>query len=101
MKDITSEDFPREVLEADEPVLVDFYAPRCSRCRAMERVIADIEAQSGVKVVRIDVDREHTVAKKYAVMSLPTLMIFSGGEQEDKKIGLCSREDIMDMLELI
>ena len=101
MKDITSEDFPREVLEADEPVIVDFHAPRCSRCRAMERVLADVKAQKGVKVVRIDVDKEQRLAKKYAVMSLPTVIVFSGGEQENKKIGLCSSEDIMDMLELI
>ena len=91
------EDFQREVLEARGLTVVDFRAPRCSRCRAMELVLADVE-QDGVRVVRIDVDKQPQLAKKYAVMSLPTVIVFLNGEVLEKRIGLCTHEDITDML---
>lgn len=72
----------------DEIVLVDFYATWCGPCKMMNPVLEEINnTRSNIKIVKIDVDANEDIAKKYGVMSIPTLILFKNGTQIDKKVG--------------
>jgi len=88
-KVVTEADFEAEVLNSEVPVLVDFWATWCGPCLAMAPVVdAVAEKYDGqVKVVKIDVDQNRTIAGKYGVRSIPTYAIFKGGEVVNKMIG--------------
>lgn len=87
--EVTSQSFEQEVMNSDVPVLVDFWATWCGPCLAMAPVIdALAEKYDGkAKVVKLDVDENREVAAKYQIRSIPTLMVFKGGEVVEKVIG--------------
>ena len=76
MVEITDESFAREVLEADRPVVVDFWAPWCGPCKAIEPALEELP----LDVVKIDIDANPSTAARYGVLSLPTVILFDGGE---------------------
>ena len=76
----------------DEFVLVDFYANWCGPCKMLSPVLEELENSRGVKVVKVDVDKNEEVARNYGVMSIPTLIMFKNGELVDKKVGYMSIE---------
>ena len=82
MVDATDETFAREVLASELPVLVDFTAPWCKPCRALEPFLEELErAHEGrLALVRLDIDTNLGVPSRYGVLSLPTVMVFVGGE---------------------
>ena len=82
MVDATDETFAREVLASELPVLVDFTAPWCKPCRAIEPFLEELErAHEGrLALVRLDIDTNLGVPSRYGVLSLPTVMVFVGGE---------------------
>jgi thioredoxin 1 len=88
--------FQTEVLEADRPVLVDFSATWCGPCKKLEPVVHELatEYDSKVKFVRVDVDRAPTTAAKFAVLSVPTLLLLHNGEVKDQVVGLKSKRDL-------
>ena len=90
--EITAESFSREVLEASEPVLADFYAPWCGPCRMLAPVLEQLaeEFDGQVKFVKVNVDDAITLAEQYDVSGVPTLMIFKGGMVLDTIVGLSS-----------
>lgn len=71
----------------DDFVLVDFYANWCGPCKMLSPVLEELENSRGVKVVKVDVDKNEEVARTYGVMSIPTLIMFKNGELVDKKVG--------------
>ena len=81
MRDVTDATFEQDVLKADRPVVVDFWAPWCGPCHAVTPVLERLaEETSDVEFVKIDVDENPIVASRYDVLSLPTVMLFDDGE---------------------
>jgi thioredoxin 1 len=85
--EVTGATFDEEVLQATGPVLVDFWAPWCKPCDAIEPHLRELAAERDVKLVRVDVDSELGLSSRYAVLSLPTVMLFAGGEPRETVVG--------------
>ena len=92
--------FRSEVLESDKPVLVDFFATWCGPCRMVSPIVDEIaeERADTLKVVKVDVDEVPSVAAAYGVMSIPTLMVFRGGETVNTQVGAMPKARIESML---
>lgn len=96
---ITKENFESEVLKSDKPVLVDFWAAWCGPCKMLSPVIDEIaEERSDIKVGKINVDEQPELTSQFAVMSIPTLIVFKNGEIANKAIGVQPKDAILSML---
>ena len=95
--EVTKDTFENEVLKSELPVLVDLWAPWCGPCRAITPLVEDIagEYEGKLKVVKVNIDASPTVAADYSVMSIPTLLIFKGGNVEGQIIGLVGKDKII------
>ena len=93
MKQVTDATFEAEVLAAELPVVVDFWAPWCGPCRAIEPHLEALEAESGgrLRLVKLNLDENLAVASRYGVLSLPTVILFTGGEPRETVVGARSR----------
>lgn len=99
-KKFTTANFEAEVLKAEKPVLVDFYADWCGPCRMMAPAVEALtEEMAGEAVIgKLNVDENEEIAMKYGVMSIPTLIVFKNGEPVKKAIGVQSKEVLQEML---
>ncbi len=96
---ITKENFESEVLHSEVPVLVDFFATWCGPCKMVAPTIDEIAAErEDIKVCKIDVDQETELAVRYNVSSIPTLMVFSGGDVVKQSLGALPKKEILAML---
>jgi thioredoxin 1 len=96
---INKENFESEVLGSEKPVLLDFWASWCGPCRALGPVLDEIaEENSDIKVAKADVDENRELARKYRVMSVPTLLVIKNGETVSRSLGVQSKEKILSML---
>ena len=99
--DVTDEQFEQEVLKADLPVLVDFWAEWCGPCKIVSPTVEAlaVEYDGKVKFVKVDTEENFDIPDRYGIRSLPTLMIFDGGEQVDQIFGARSKADLKRYLE--
>ena len=97
---ITSENFEREVLNSDKPVLIDFWAPWCGPCRMLSPTIAEIaeEYKDKVKVGKVNVDEEGELAIMFRVSSIPMLVVMKNGKVVNSSVGVRPKEQILKML---
>lgn len=94
--EITSENFQKEVMESEIPVLADFWAEWCVPCKMVGPVVEEISKQySGkIKVVKVNVDDMPDIAQKYNIISIPTLMVFNKGETVNQMVGAGNKASI-------
>jgi len=96
---VNTDTFKTQVLENSKTVLVDFYADWCGPCKMLSPIIDQIAAESSdYDVFKLNVDEAPEIAAKYGVMSIPTLIVFKGGEVAGKTIGVQSKQNIVKML---
>jgi thioredoxin 1 len=97
---LTQENFESEVLKSDKPVLIDFWAEWCMPCRMIGPIVAEIAEAHGdkVKVAKVNVDDQGSIAQKYNIISIPTLLVVKDGKVVNQKVGAGSRKMIEGLI---
>jgi thioredoxin len=95
VREVTDVTFEDEVLKSHRPVIVDFWAPWCDPCDAVEPVLAEIEARyaGSVEVAKLNVDENYVTASRYDVLSIPTAILFADGLPQEPVVGARTRSD--------
>ena len=99
VKNINEQEFENEVLKSDIPVMVDFWAPWCGPCKMLGPIVEQVAQKTqGVKVVKLNVDDAISTAQKYGVVSIPTLIVFNGGKEVKRSVGLISEQQVSELI---
>lgn len=99
---LTKDNFKAQVMEADKPVLIDFYADWCGPCQMVSPIVEEIAGErSDISVCKVNVDEQAELAQAFGVSSIPTLMVISGGKLVNHAIGAQPKAAILDMLDAV
>ncbi|HVM21132.1 MAG TPA: thioredoxin [Egibacteraceae bacterium] len=100
-KTVGDSDWEAEVLQSDTPVMVDFWAEWCGPCRMVGPVVEEIaqEKAGALKVLKLNVDENPETARKYRVMSIPTIMVFAGGDEKKRIVGARGKSQLLAEVE--
>jgi thioredoxin 1 len=98
---ITSDNFDSEVLQSEQPVLMDFWAEWCGPCKMIAPILDQIadEYKGRLQIAKLDVEENQAISMKYGVRSIPTLMLFKGGVVEAQHVGMLSKEQLIRLLD--
>jgi thioredoxin 1 len=100
MRDVTDASFEQDVLLADRPVAVDFWAPWCGPCHAVTRALEDLAAETDeVEFVKLDIDANPVTASRYDVLTIPTVIVFSEGQPSETVVGARRPKYFREVLE--
>ena len=93
VREVTDASFEQDVLQAEGPVVVDFWAPWCGPCHAITPVLESLEDEAGDRVVfaKVNIDQNPVAASRYGVLAIPTVILFEGGEPRETVLGARSR----------
>lgn len=93
--------FEAEVIQANSPVLVDFYADWCGPCRAVAPVVEELAAEldGKLKVAKLDVDQNQEISLQFGVQSIPTLILFQNGEEKERIVGFLPKPQLLSQIE--
>lgn len=98
---ITNSNFESEVMNSDKPVLIDFWASWCGPCQMLAPIIEELAGEvENAKICKVNVDEEPELAVKYNVMTIPTLIVFKGGQVVSSTSGVMPKSAILKMLEV-
>lgn len=102
-KSVTDKEFEGEVLQADGPVMVDFWAEWCGPCKAMSPLVDELsgELADKLKVVKVNIDESPEAPTKFGVRGIPTFMIFKGGQVVDTRVGGMSKSQLSEWVDSV
>lgn len=103
VKEFTKDNFDTEVLQADKPVLVDFWAAWCGPCKMIAPVVEELAGEYEDKVIvgKLNVDEHGEVPARYGIMSIPTLILFKDGEEVERVVGYKTKDELAEMLKKV
>ena len=98
--ELNKDNFEKEVMEANVPVLIDFWASWCGPCRMMSPVIDQIAEEMGekLKVCKVNVDENHELAEKYEIMTIPAFIVIKNGAEAGRTLGVHPKDDILKLI---
>lgn len=98
MKILSSKEFEEKVLKSNKKVLVDFFATWCGPCKMLAPILEQVQGETDVEIVKVDIDESMDLARKYGIMSVPTMILFENGEEKDRVTGLRQKSQILSFI---